>query len=134
MAATILVVGIVGMMQAIILGSEMMATARRQTLAAKIIDHEIEKLRLEQWSVISGLPTASTTVTPDSTFNNAIASTGVTYQLSRTVATIDTDLREVTFSISWAVKPSGISASRTYTRTYSAYFAKSGLNLRYQRS
>ncbi len=63
MAAAILVVGFMGMIQAVTIGSEMMATARRQTLANQIITHEIEQLRLKNWStVINVLPTTPATL------------------------------------------------------------------------
>lgn len=54
MGATILVVGLMGLIQAVTIGSEMLATARRQTLAAQILDQEIENIRFETWSTISG--------------------------------------------------------------------------------
>src|SRR3954462_1301399 len=75
MAAAILVVGFMGMIQAITIGSEMLATARRQTLAAQIITFETEKLRLVSWS---GMPAAGTsTITIDSQFTSAIAACGL---------------------------------------------------------
>src|SRR5690348_10643355 len=49
MAAVVLVVGFMGMIQAITLGSDMLATARRQTIAAQILSHEVEYLRLASW-------------------------------------------------------------------------------------
>ncbi len=62
MATVILVVAFFGMIQAVTIGSEMLATARRQTLANQMITHEIEQLRLEDWTkVISALPTTTTT-------------------------------------------------------------------------
>lgn len=59
MAATILVVAFVGMIQAVTIGSEMMATARRQTLANQIIANEVESLRLQTWETIQALPTSA---------------------------------------------------------------------------
>ncbi len=154
MASVILVVGFMGMIQAITMGSEMMATARRQTLAAQILEHEIGKLRLTAWS---SLPSAGTTsVTLDSHFDNALASCGLTsanVTLSRTTSSPTTDLKEVTFTITWTksgtntaastssgswfeqlafYRPS--SAARTYTRKTTAFFGKYGLNHSIQRS
>ena len=141
MAATILVVGFIGMIEAMTLGARMMDSARRQTLADQIISHEIEKLRFASWSTISGLPTASTSITIDSQFTAAMAATGATYTLSRTLTSPDpaTNLREVNFTVTWVVKTSrhdlgGAMLSFTYTRSNSAYFGKYGLNLTYQRS
>ncbi|AOS44464.1 hypothetical protein Verru16b_01526 [Lacunisphaera limnophila] len=60
MASVILVVGFMGMIQAVTIGSEMLATARRQTLAAQILNHEMEKLRLISWT---SMPATATDVT-----------------------------------------------------------------------
>ena len=155
MAAAILVVGFMGMIQAITLGSEMLATARRQTLANQIITHEIEKLRLASWSSVSGLATSSTTVTVDSQFNSAITACGLTsadISLTRSATDFTTDLREVTFTLTWnksgssaaATTPTGswlnqiaygrsAPIARTYTRKMSAYFGKYGLSINAQR-
>ncbi|HRG56118.1 MAG TPA: hypothetical protein PLG56_08770, partial [Lacunisphaera sp.] len=87
MAAVILVVGFMGMIQAITIGSEMLATAQRQNLAAQILDHEIGKLRLNSWSSISALTdTSAATYSSDLTaINNSITSSGVSFQLERDV-------------------------------------------------
>jgi len=135
MAAIILVVGFLGMIQAITIGSEMQATARRETLAAQIINHEFEKLRFKDWSYISGLTTTSTTVTIDSQFTAAVAASGATFTLTRTLSADPyATIREVNFTVTWTVRPSGISTSRTYTRASSAWFGQYGLNMTYQRS
>ncbi|MBP7483613.1 MAG: hypothetical protein KA788_13850 [Lacunisphaera sp.] len=74
MAAVILVVGFVGMIEAVTISARMMDAARRQTLATQIINHEIEKLRLAPWVTtngitgISNLATASTDIAIDPTF------------------------------------------------------------------
>jgi Tfp pilus assembly protein PilV len=145
MAAAILVVGFIGMIQAVTIGSEMLATARRQTLAAQIIDHEIERLRLLPWddpagtNDLVGLAAGPTSVTIDSQFAAAISAAGLasgtTLVLSRSVSDVVTgSMREVVFTVTWTVRPSGVSTSRTYTRASSARFGKYGLNLTYQRS
>ena len=162
MAAVILVVGFLGMIQAITVGSEMLATARRQTLANQILTHEIEKLRLQSWTTVSGLTTSSTAVTIDSRFDEAVAACGLTSSaitLTRVTGNIDTDgdtvtdLKEVTFTLTWtkggtstaAAAPTGSwldqlafyrpsVIARTYTRVSVAYFGKYGLNLNIQRS
>jgi len=162
MASVILVVGFIGMIQGITVGSEMLATARRQTLAAQIINHETEKLRLSSWATVSALTTASTAITIDSQFSNAITACGLTTStitVARTTANIDTDgdgttdLKEVTFTVTWNKSGTSTAATtatgswlnqlsfaspspiaRTYTRTATAYFGKYGLNLAYQRS
>jgi Tfp pilus assembly protein PilV len=160
MAATILVVGFMGMIQAITIGSEMLATARRQTLAAQILEHEIGKLRLTSWSSLPATGTA--TVSLDSYFDNAIAACGLTASsitLSRTTTAIDpdgdgtADMKNITFTLAWtksgtttaATAPTGnwldqlafyrpSATNRTYTRKSTAIFGKYGLNLSMQRS
>ena len=151
MASVILVVGFMGMIQGITIGSEMMATARRQTIAAQILDHEIGKLRLKDWTYINSLASvASATYDSDlAAIDTAIAASGVTFTLASTVTTITTDLREVAYTVTWTksgtttvattatgsslnqLSFSGPSAiARTYTRKSTAYFGKYGLNLK----
>ncbi|HYC70853.1 MAG TPA: hypothetical protein VEB66_06580 [Opitutaceae bacterium] len=182
MAATVIVFAFFGMIQALTVGSEMMATARRQTLASKMIDHEIEALRFVDWSVISGLSSSHSSntslvwstsatyrvrdvVNRSGTWYRCIQNTssqgppnsnywteetppytlgmsspgvaeGATYNLTHAVSNVTglTNVREVVFTVTWTVQPSGGVASRTYTRKKTAYFGKYGLNLTLQRS
>ena len=115
MGSLVLVVGLMGMIQAVIAGAEMLSTARRQTLAAQIISHEMEELRIASWSTVSGLATSETAVTIDSQFDSAITSAGLikgtattlsyptrTLVLTRTVSDIVSgSLRQVTFTVKW---------------------------------
>jgi|CXWL01.1.fsa_nt_gi Tfp pilus assembly protein PilV len=161
MASVILVVGFLGMIQAVTVGSEMLATARRQTIAGQILDHEIGKLRLKAWDLpsstddIVGLDdSAAAAYTSDQTaLNTAISASGVTFTLERDVTDLTTDLREITFIVTWTKGGTTTAAttatgswleklsfsgsapiSRTYTRKSTAYFGKYGLNLNLQRS
>ena len=140
MAALILVVGFIGMIEAVGLGSKMMDAARRQTLAAQILNHEIEKLRLSSWTTINALAAGPTTITIDSQFTTAIAASGATYTLSRSVSdVVSGSIREVTFTATWVVSTSrrdtgGSLLTFTYTRSNSAWFGKYGLNQSYQRA
>jgi prepilin-type N-terminal cleavage/methylation domain-containing protein len=141
MAATILVVGFIGLIQAVKVSSTMMDTARRQTLAAQILNHEIEKLRFYTWPQIQSLANAGPAPYSDPQFNTAIAASGATFSLARTLTNPDpaAGLREVKFTLTWIVKTSrhdssGALLTFTYTRSNSAYFGKYGLNLTYQRS
>lgn len=155
MASVILVVGFIGMIQAITIGSEMLATAQRQNLAAQILDHEIGRLRLNSWSTVSALAdSAAATYTSDlAAINTAITSSGVSFQLERDVTDVTTDLREVTFTVTWTKSGTTAAATaatgswlqrlsfsgsapiaRTYTRRSTAYYGKYGLNLNVQRS
>jgi Tfp pilus assembly protein PilV len=72
MASVMLVVGFIGMIEAVTISARMMDSARRETLATQIINHEIEKLRFRPWTNgstgINDLPTASTSVAIDLPF------------------------------------------------------------------
>ena len=68
MAATIIVIGFIGMIEAMAVSSTMMAHSRRQLMATQIINQEMERLRYTDWTTISGLPTASTAMPIDRQF------------------------------------------------------------------
>jgi len=75
MAATILVVGFIGMIEAVTITSGMMDHARRQTYASQLLNHELEDLRFAPWATtgsvtgISNLtPTTSTAIAIDPVF------------------------------------------------------------------
>lgn len=164
MAAVILVVGFIGMIQAITIGSEMLATARRQNLATQIINHELEKLRLVDFTTIDGYAAGPTTISIDSQFSAAITACGLTtdtsnsanpyIQLDRSVAdVVSGGMCQVTFTVTW--QKSGTTAvantvtgswleklslggnasiRRTYVRKGFGFYGKYGLNLNAQRS
>jgi Tfp pilus assembly protein PilV len=60
MASLILVVGFIGMIRAMTFTAGLMDHARRQTVAAQILTHEIEQLRLRSWVEVSALSTVTT--------------------------------------------------------------------------
>lgn len=60
MATTILLVGFIGLIQAVTIGSEALDTARKQQVANQIIAAEIEKLRGKAWSMVANLPATAT--------------------------------------------------------------------------
>ena len=130
LASLILVLGFIGMIQTITLGSGLLDTARKQTLAAQIAQAEIEKLRLSPWSAISGLTTAARTVTIDPYFSSI--NTGNPFTCTRTVSNVYTSpvtMRQVTFTVSW-LSVTGV----PHGRSHSAYFGQNGLSLTYQRN
>uniref|UniRef100_UPI00404A49BA type IV pilus modification PilV family protein n=1 Tax=Cephaloticoccus sp. TaxID=1985742 RepID=UPI00404A49BA len=134
MAATILLVGFGAMIQAMVIGSEILANARRQTLGSQILTHEIEKLRFNDWTAIDAFLGGPTTITIDAEFTDAAAASGATYALTMSATDVDTNplLIEVIFTLTWTVRTSGSNAARTFTRINMAYFSKNGLNLSYQ--
>lgn len=148
MAALILAVGFIGLIEAVTLSATSMDHARRQTLATQIINHEIEELRLASWTTINGLPTASTSITIDSQFDQARLSLGddgsgssiVRFSLARTMTSPNpvTNIRQANFTVTWVVTTSRLSGGSrltfTYSRSASAWYGKNGLNLSYQQS
>ena len=56
MAMTIVVVGVVGMMQAVTVGAEALDTTRKQQVALQLAEAEIGRLRDGPWSTIANLP------------------------------------------------------------------------------
>ncbi len=124
MAATILVVGLVGMMQTVTIGSEMLDTARKQTLASQIIQHQIERVRLMNWSDVAALGASPTPVA----VSDAFAAQGGGFACQRTATDVKAGLRRLTFTVTWKSN-----VNRSYTRTGETYVGKNGLSVTYQR-
>ncbi len=133
LASTILVVGFVGMIEALAVGSEMLDTARKQTIAGQIMQGEVEYLRMQSWSIISGLTSAS----PDYLSNYAEFSStslatvaGTTFTFSRQVVSPDPhpNLRRITLTVNWTSI-----TGKTHSRSCSAYIGRYGLNVAYQK-
>lgn len=157
-ASTLLLVGLVGLLGAVTLSANAIDHARRETLAAQILTHEIDKIRLTTnnvnpatWALINALTATNTTLTIDSQFDfakdpnptnqaNWSRYYGATYTLTRnfTNPNPDTNLREVNFTLTWTVRTSRTSGGQpvifTYSRRHSTYLGKYGLYLSYQRS
>ncbi len=149
MAAVVMMVGFIGLVEAVAVATSSMDHARRQTLATQIINHEIEELFLASWATIAALPTGSTAITIDSQFHEAMQAVGdyrtavdtVTFSMARTVTSPDpvTNIREVNFTVTWVVRTSRRDASNnpvsfTHTRANSVWLGKYGLNLSYPQS
>lgn len=157
MAMAIVVVGVVGMMQAVTLGSESLDTARKQRVATQIAQAEIERLRNTDWTAIAALPTTATlTISPSGAVSGDLDDFALT---NFTVATTDdnTALLEqargfrCTFVQTW-LRPSSASAAtvtyikfvytvtwtssagRRHSRQFESYLGKNGLQLSYQQS
>lgn len=130
MAAVVMLAGVVGMMQVIISGSEMLSVSRNQTVAAQIIHSEIDKVHLVDWASLPSTGTSS--FTPDTSFSPVTQKLhSVSY--SRTVSTVRTDLKKITYTVSWRSTKLG-NNGRLYTRSGSTYVGKNGLYVTYQRS
>lgn len=157
MAMAILVVGVVGMLQAVTLGSESLDTTRKQHLALQIAQSEIERLRDGAWTTIANLPaTATVTIgsggalsgdTPSFALGNYTAMTaddnvalssraaGFTCKLSTTrlrpggatAATVT--FMKVIYTIEWTSN-----TGRRHSRQFETYLGMNGLHLSYQQS
>lgn len=147
LAATILLFGFVGMINAISVGTEMLDTARKQTVAAQIVQVEVDFLRTLDWNSILNLSSTGATALTDQSaypeFNSslslkpkpaAILNADSTFQLSRQVSDVHgsgsgATLRGVTVSVTWVGN-----TGKQHTRSCQAYFGKNGLNVSYQKS
>ena len=138
-AAVVVALGLVGMIQAVVSGSEMLDLARKQTIATQIIHGQLDHVRLSDWTQIGALA-ASTTVNVDATdqstnitagfvFGSNLPTVSRNFTCTRTISTVRTDLKQVTFTVSWTGN-----TGRTYKRQGSTYIAKNGLYVTYQRS
>ncbi|HWA27886.1 MAG TPA: prepilin-type N-terminal cleavage/methylation domain-containing protein [Lacunisphaera sp.] len=157
MAMAIVVVGIVGMMQAVTIGTELLDTTSKQQVAVRLVKAESDRLRNGAWTVIANLP-ASAAIAINST--GAITGDTTSFALSNFTAAAgddDTELstRAAGFTCSFAatrLRPTGAtattvtfvkvvytvtwtsSAGRAHRRTMETYFGMNGLHLSYQQA
>jgi Tfp pilus assembly protein PilV len=100
-------------------------TARNITIAGQIMQSELEKMRLRDWSVINGYATSPTTLTIDSSFtSNPIV--GSRFSLVRTITDIATGtsdgMKQITLTVTWTSYD-----KRQLSRSYSSYYGQNGL-------
>ena len=124
-AAGVMLAGIMGMIQVVISGSEMLDVSRKQTVAMQIIHGQIDSIRLNDWSTIGALPTASTSVT----IPTALQTVSSGFTCRRTISAVKTNMKQVTFTVTWTSN-----TGRSYSRSGSTYVSKNGLYVTYQRS
>lgn len=124
-AAAVMVGGIVGMIQVIVSGSEMLDVSRKQTVAMQIIHGQIDNVRLTDWTTVNGWSSGPTTLTISSSFQTVAPG----FSCKRTVTTVKSNLRQVTFTVQWTGN-----TGRPYSRSGSTYVGKNGLYVTYQRS
>jgi hypothetical protein len=135
LAATILLVGFAGMATALIIGSEMLDTARKQMIAAQIIQTEVDYLRLKDWTTIQYLTSTAPANLSDSIYpefaQTSLASfAGTKFTFARQVNYPDphTNLRWITMTVSWTSI-----TGKPHSRSCNAYIGKYGLNVSYQK-
>jgi prepilin-type N-terminal cleavage/methylation domain-containing protein len=154
MATVILVVGFMGMIEAITIGSELLAAAERQTLAHQIINHDLDRVRQSTWSSLSA---GTSNPSIGTQFTNAINAAGgaANWTLTRTITNINpngTTMRMITVTVTWTKSGTMAAAStatgsaldklayfrhgpiqRTYTRSETIFLGPTGLILTVQR-
>ena len=149
MAAAVMIAGVVGMMQVIVSGSEMLDVSRKQTVATQIIHGEIDRIRTNTWSQLSNGTTAITladAASPNSTSARYTQTaypemwamlTRSSFTCTRVISDVRTDLKKIQFTVTWKGNTNRVVGSvntRQYSRTGSTYFGKNGLYVTYQRS
>jgi Tfp pilus assembly protein PilV len=164
LAATILLVGFAGMAEALIIGSGMLDTARKQTIAAQIIQSEIEYWRLQPWTTItdtgpSGLTTHDADYLanyPEFASSSLATLVSTSFKFSRTVTYVpnrSNQILQVKMTVAWISSTGRLSSetwlnlhydpisevwtstsSKLHLRSCNAYIGKYGLNVSHQKS
>lgn len=155
MGATILVVGFVGLIQAVTIGTEMLDTSRKQLVAQQLVDHEIERMRMADWSTLGTLGAGTTYTIGVNTTGTALTGTNTSkarfalanynttatddylalmavakgFTLTATAVIERTDYRSVTYTVTWT----GVTG-RSHTWICIATFGKYGLQTSYQKA
>jgi prepilin-type N-terminal cleavage/methylation domain-containing protein len=155
MASVVALIAVVGLIDAVTIGSEMLDVAHKQTVAMQIIRNEIDGIHLQDWTKVSSLPTsASVTVnntgdglSAGSAFatafaltnysssvsddNTALMSSARNFTCGLTVTTITgrSNFRVLTYTVTWT----GGNRGKTYSRSGTTYYARRGLNVFYRR-
>jgi Tfp pilus assembly protein PilV len=151
MAAVILLVGFIGLIDALTLSSQLLDNARKQQMAAQIIDGELDALHACSWTTLTSMADGVTyTMTVDNAGNagGSVAyfsltnNTGMLAQAKGFSCTLVASYKRpngataatVTFvKVSCTVTWTG-NTGKSYARTTEAYYSKYGLNISYQKS
>lgn len=96
-------------------------SARNVTIAGQILQTELERMRLKDWSTVDAYPTATTTLTIDSSFTDNPA-IGNRFTLTRTVSAVRSGLKEITFTVGWQSYN-----GRAQSRSFVTYYGQNGL-------
>jgi Tfp pilus assembly protein PilV len=95
--------------------------ARDLNIASQILQSEMEKMRLADWTTVNAFPTAATPVTLDATFT-ANPYVGGRFTLSRTVTDPKADTRIINLRINWQGAD-----NRPLVRNLSMRYSRNGL-------
>jgi Tfp pilus assembly protein PilV len=121
MAAAVMALAITTAITTMQRGFIALDAARGTSYAAQIMQTEMEKIRLQNWTTVSAYSSSATTLTIDPSFTGN-AYIGTRYTLTRTATTVHTDMLQITLTISWHTFD-----GRTETRSCSTYYGKNGL-------
>lgn len=123
MATFVMAFGIATTIIAIQAGYKQMDLARGTTIAAQIMQSEMERLRMMSWTAISALPATETF--DGATHFSANPDLAGRYTITRTVgpnASNPTDVRDITIAVGWKTFD-----GRPHQRSFTAVYAKNGL-------
>ena len=131
MAAFVLVTVLLGTLTGLLQGFAMLDTARNTTLAAQIIQSEIEDLRLQPWDKLPASGGVVLANSIGSSLDSAeVAALARRFSVTRSITDAgrtDADgastFKRVTFSISWRDYN-----NRSHTRSYETALGKNGLS------
>lgn len=137
MSAFVMAFGIATSIIAMQTGFKSIDLARGTTLASQILQSEIERLRLLNWTTVSALATATDTTAPyptgspagiemfDGTTFFSTNPDAKAFIITRTIAADSTrpsDVMNITVTVSWAGYD-----GRTHSRSFKSMYAKNGL-------
>lgn len=120
-SATVMLLVVTGMLTAISSGMQMVRTSEQSAVASNLITHEVNELRMLPWTTVQSM-SASSTLSVPSRF--AVVADGMS--IRRTVIQESTNLRRITFTISWTNH-----LGSAVTRSEEVMIAKNGLNATY---
>jgi type II secretory pathway pseudopilin PulG len=126
MAASVMALAISGSIIVLQVGFKSLDNARNTTLASQIIQSEMERIRLLNWSDVDALPAsetiALTTIFPSSTTTTAMTDRFTATRTCALVANHDSEMKSITITVTWK----GVD-SKTHSRSSSTCYAKNGL-------
>lgn len=123
MAMFVMAFGISTAIIAMQAGFKQIDLARGTTIAAQIIQSEMERLRMMSWTMITALPATETF--DGSTYFSANPDLVGKYPITRTVADNAVnpgEMKDITVSVSWHTYD-----GRSHSRSFTAVYAKNGL-------
>jgi Tfp pilus assembly protein PilV len=94
-------------------------TARSVTVAGQMMQDEMERLRLMNWTTLNAVANGPVTIDSRFSSNPAIASR---FTVNRTITAVSTNMRQITITVSWTGND-----GRTRSRSYESLYGKDGI-------